>query len=202
MVLNDKWIIENGQKGLVIPFDKELVNPTSLDIRIGYKMLLMEVNNNDHYLDDLNDIKFNQFSLIEKDLLDDRVAKFNNRVGWKEINLTRTSEVRPYWLFPDAKILIESLETFYFPDNICGQFRLKSSRGREFYEHLEAGWCDSGWHGSKLTMEIENRSLKILPVYKGLRMGQIIFFETETPLVSYKITGRYNNDNSVQISRG
>ena len=123
-------------------------------------------------------------------------------IEWKEINLSSYSYENPYWLLPDSKILVESLETFYFPDNICGQFRLKSSRGREFYEHLEAGWIDCGWHGSKLTMEIENRNYQALPIYPRLKMGQIILFETERPDYSYKITGRYNNDKNVQISKG
>jgi deoxycytidine triphosphate deaminase len=126
----------------------------------------------------------------------------NNLVSWQEIDISNYTESNPFWLFPEDRILVESIETFYFPDNICGQFRLKSSRGREFYEHLEAGWIDNGWHGSKLTMEIENRSLACLPLFPQLKIGQIILFETIKPDKSYKLTGRYNNDTSVKKSKG
>jgi hypothetical protein len=51
-------------------------------------------------------------------------------------------------------------------------------------------------------MEIENRSLKFLPIYPHLKIGQIILFQTDLPENSYKITGRYNNDSTVQRSKG
>lgn len=89
------------------------------------------------------------------------------------------------------------------PDDVAGQFKLKSSRGREFYEHLESGWVVPGWHGSKLTMEIINHNVEPLPLYYGFRMGQIVFFQlAELPRKSYRETGRYNNDLQVQESRG
>jgi deoxycytidine triphosphate deaminase len=200
MIKNDKWIISQGEK-LVSPFDLDMVNPSSLDIRIGEKMLLMKCSNTS-YQGTIKGLLSNREMFAEKDILDEMVAELNNSVEWKEIDLIRTSQTCPFWLFPNEKILVESLETFYFPDNVCGQFKLKSSRGREFYNHIFAGYCDPGWNGSKLTMEIENRSLKILPIFKGLRIGQIIFQETETPAKSYRVTGRYNNDSSVQQSRG
>jgi deoxycytidine triphosphate deaminase len=171
MVKNDKWILDNGS-AIASPFDREMVNPTSLDIRIGYKLLLMAITNRYRYKTLLKMITEREEEWIADDTLDNKVAMLNDLVEWQEIDLTKTSETAPFWLFPSSKILVESLEVFNFPDNICGQFRLKSSRGREFYEHLEAGWCDAGWSGSKLTMEIENRSKKILPIFKGKRWGK------------------------------
>jgi dCTP deaminase len=200
MVKNDKWILDNGS-AIVSPFDREMVNPTSLDIRIGYKLLLMAITNRYRYKTLLKMITEREEEWIADDTLDNKVAMLNDLVEWQEIDLTKTSETAPFWLFPNSKILVESLETFNFPNDICGQFKLKSSRGREFYNHILAGWIDCGWSGSKLTMEIENRSKKILPIFKGQRMGQIIFFENETPNSSYKVTGRYNNDLTVQISK-
>lgn len=154
-------------QGMVVPFDKEMVNPCSIDIRVGESAQLRVLG------------------------------------GWKDIDLRQFSEGNPYWLNPGDRVLVASLETFYFPDNIAGQFRLKSSRGREFYEHLESGWCEPGWHGSKLTMELIAHDIEPLPLYQGLRMGQIIFFRlAEVPNKSYGQTGRYNNDTTVQQSKG
>lgn len=154
-------------QNLVVPFDEEMLNPCSIDIRVG------------------------------------ETAKLRIVGGWIDINLTKYDQDYPYMMNPGDRVLVASLETFNFPDNIAGQFRLKSSRGREFYEHLEAGWLDPGWHGSKLTMEIIAYDVSPLPLYLGLRMGQIIFFQlNECPEKSYREIGRYNKDLSVQESRG
>ena len=198
MILIDKEIKAIGDK-LISPYDESLVNPSSVDVRIGNKLLLLTITDKKEYKKALR--------LLRKQdgaygINTQTLTYLSMLVKWKEIDLSSYSSENPYWLLPDAKILVESLETFYFPDNICGQFRLKSSRGREFWEHLEAGWIDCGWSGSKLTMEIENRNHNCLPIYQGLRMGQIILFKTDTPDRSYKETGRYNNDNSVHISKG
>jgi dCTP deaminase len=201
MPLIDRQIKELCLKGLVDPFDESLINPASLDIRIGTKLLLMKIEEDDFTHKDLlkglkNTRQRGGFHVVKH-----FISWIEKMVVWKEIDLSRFTKEDPYWLFPDDRILVDSLETFNIPEHICGQFRLKSSRGREFYEHLEAGWIDNGWHGSKLTMEIENRSLKCLPIYQGLRMGQIIFFESDIPDKTYRVTGRYNNDQCVHVSK-
>jgi deoxycytidine triphosphate deaminase len=198
MILIDKEIKAIGDK-LISPYDESLVNPSSVDVRIGNKLLLLTITDKKEYKKALRLLRKQD---VAYGINTQTLTYLNMLVKWKEIDLSSYSSENPYWLLPNAKILVESLETFYFPDNICGQFRLKSSRGREFYEHLEAGWIDCGWSGSKLTMEIENRNHNCLPIYQGLRMGQIILFKTDTPDRSYKESGRYNNDNSVHISKG
>jgi deoxycytidine triphosphate deaminase len=41
-----------------------------------------------------------------------------------------------------------------------------------------------------------------LPLYPGLKIGQIIFFEmSEEPDISYAKVGHYNNDNKVSASK-
>lgn len=116
--------------------------------------------------------------------------------GWTE----RT----PYLLKPGQFILAETLEKFYMPDFLAAQFMLKSSRAREGLEHLMAGYCDPGWHGSRLTMELHNsRQLHHVPIWPGMRIGQIVFHRmSKTPEKSYRITGRYNNDAKVTPSKG
>jgi len=192
MPLIDKEIKQLCNDGMVIPFNPELINPCSLDIRIGYSMKIMRTK------------PLYKIINLFKDLLPEEtsVKLLQKQVFWENIDLRYYNQNNPFWLYHGDKILVASMETFFFPDNICAQFRLKSSRGREFYEHLEAGFCDSGWSGSKLTMEIECRNLSPLPIYPELKIGQLIFERTEKPLKSYKITGRYNGDNKVQESKG
>jgi len=69
-----------------------------------------------------------------------------------EIDISDRTEEDPYYLAPSEFVLAETIETFNLPDDISAQFVLKSSRAREGLNHLLAGWCDPGWHGSKLTL--------------------------------------------------
>lgn len=123
---------------------------------------------------------------------------------WIDIDLTDFKIDSPFWLAPGKCVLLASRETFNIPRYLCAQFRLKSSRGREFYEHMEAGFCDPGWSGSVLTMEIKNNTQHTrLPLYPGLRIGQMVFQRLDAlPYYTYDKTGRYNNDKKVSRSKG
>jgi len=113
----------------------------------------------------------------------------------------RTAE-DPYWMLPGEFCLAETRETFSLPESLSAQFVLKSSRAREGYENLLAGWCDPGWHGSKLTLELVNaRRHWRLPLYPGLKIGQMVFLRmSSVPIHSYALTGRYNKHRNVMPS--
>ena len=152
---------------LVNPFDPSLVNPASLDLRVGM------------------------------------TAKLRVLDGYEEIDLKQFTQDNPYLMCPGDRLLVGSLETVNLPNFVCAQFRLKSSRGREWYEHMEAGYCDPGWHGSKLTMEIINLDVAPLPLYPGLKMGQLVFSLTLSPPDrDYSVVGRYNHHSTVHESLG
>ena len=65
-----------------------------------------------------------------------------------------------------------------------------------------AGWCDPGWHGSRLTLELKNVRLHHpLPLYPGLKIGQMVFHTmSSVPLNSYASVGHYNNHSTVMPS--
>lgn len=109
----------------------------------------------------------------------------------------------PYQLVPGQFILAQTIETFNMPEDIAGLFFLKSSRAREGYENLHAGYADPGWHGSSLTLELKNaRQLQSLPIYPGLKIGQMVFFRMSSkPALSYAAVGHYNNDKLVSASK-
>lgn len=110
----------------------------------------------------------------------------------------------PFWLQPGEFILAETREIFNLPDMIAAQFVLKSSRAREGLEHLLAGYCDPGWHGSKLTLELQNaRKLHKIGIWPGMKIGQMVFHKMDSiPARSYAVTGRYNQDLAVTASKG
>lgn len=118
---------------------------------------------------------------------------------WERIDLTDGTEL---FLYQGDFILTETIETFNIPRRVSAQFALKSSRGREGYEHLSAGFIDPAWHSSKLTMELFNANPNPIPIYKGLKIGQIIFTRCDAmPVKAYDVRGRYNNDNGVRESK-
>lgn len=105
-----------------------------------------------------------------------------------------------YMLHPGQFILAQSEQMFNLPNNISGEYKLKSSMARIGLEHLNAGWCDAGWNGSVLTLELKNMSLyHSIILHPGVGIGQIVFFEHEPVPAdrSYAARGRYNGDESV-----
>lgn len=119
-----------------------------------------------------------------------------------KISIAENTREQPYWLKPGQFVLAETWEIFNIPDDIAAQFVLKSSRAREGYQHLLAGFCDPGWNGSRLTMELKNiRQLKALPLWPGMKIGQMVFYlMAAKPDRSYAETGHYNSQPIVMPS--
>ena len=111
-------------------------------------------------------------------------------------------EYHPLIIHQNEFILTETKEIFNLPNDICAQFALKSSHARLGLEHAMAGFCDPGWNGSRLTMELTNLSPIPVRIEQGGRIGQMIFMRMASPCrVSYAITGHYNNDKRVTESK-
>jgi dCTP deaminase len=110
----------------------------------------------------------------------------------------------PYLIQPGEFFLAETREIFNLPNHVGAQFVLKSSRAREGWDHAEAGWCDPGWYGSRLTMEICNqRRLHPLGIWPGMKFGQMKFILVSGSVErSYAESGRYNADLGVTASKG
>lgn len=116
-------------------------------------------------------------------------------------SLHMEKEHLPYALIPGEFVLASSKEVFNLPNMISAEYKLKSSMARIGLEHLNAGWCDAGWHGSVLTLELKNMTrFHHLLLSEGDKIGQIVFFRhTEVPAdKSYAVRGRYNNDLQAQ----
>jgi dCTP deaminase len=122
----------------------------------------------------------------------------------RTVDISRTTPWEPYLLKPGHFVLAETKEVFNLPDHVAAQFVLKSSRAREGIQHLLAGWCDPGWHGSVLTMELKNvRRLHAVPIWHRMPIGQMKFLVMSSrPQRSYALTGRYNGDRTVMGSKG
>lgn len=118
---------------------------------------------------------------------------------WVEVDI----ENGVYSLAPGEFVLAATQELVRVPSNIECVFNLKSSRGREGYEHLMAAYIDPGFVG-RVTLELVNvNRFHRLPLEHGMRIGQLRFAKVDScPMRSYAVTGRYQNDQNVQQSRG
>ena len=118
---------------------------------------------------------------------------------WVEVDI----ENGVYSLEPGEFVLAATQELVRVPSNLECVFNLKSSRGREGYEHLMAAYIDPGFTG-RVTLELVNvNRYHRLPLEHGMRIGQLRFAKVDSiPMRSYAVTGRYQNDQNVQTSRG
>lgn len=107
----------------------------------------------------------------------------------------------PYNLLPGEFILAQSQQVFNLPLTLSAEYKLKSSMARIGLEHLNAGWCDAGWNGSVLTLELKNMTRHhAIQLQAGDRIGQVVFFKHERVPEdrSYAARGRYNGDLTVK----
>ena len=157
------------------------VNAASIDIHLGRKVLIERGNHEDRPPLVIDYRKRERPVMWEYELPDDG-----------------------YVLQPGEFILAQSEEVFNLPNHISAEYKLKSSMARIGLEHMNAGWCDAGWHGSVLTLEFKNmlnhHPIRIRP---GDAIGQMIFFQhmAVPQEKSYAVRGRYNNDKSVSTIR-
>lgn len=169
-ILSDWQIRNRCIAGMMEGYDDALINPASLDVRLGDALLIESVESP---------------TLIP-------------------YPLARHSEANPYLLVPGQFCLAQTVEVFHLPDDVAAEFRLKSSRAREGLDQALAVWCDPGFHGSVLTLELRNnRQLWPQRLWPGMKIGQLIFHHLDAaPELSYAVTGRYNLDATVQGSKG
>lgn len=128
-----------------------------------------------------------------------KVKVENDNGFFTEIDISE----EPFWMPPGGFVLASTAEWIRVPVSMECVFLLKSSRGREGYDHALATYCDPGFHGN-ITLELSNlRRFKELPLSIGMRIGQLRFSRLDAlPHRSYSQTGRYHNDEGPVESRG
>lgn len=174
MLLSHNEIRSICHMGVIEGFKESAINAASLDIHLGNKIM------------------------VERDPQSRDVIDYARRDHLCMATIELGSE--GYHLRPGEFILAQSAEVFHLPNDISAEYKLKSSMARIGLEHMNAGWCDAGWHGSVLTLEFKNmtRHHTIL-IRPGDAIGQLVFF-AHAPVperASYAARGRYNNDKAV-----
>lgn len=119
--------------------------------------------------------------------------------GWAEVDISQDR----YELSPGEFVLAHTEESLLIPPKLEAVFCLKSSRGREGYNHALAAYIDPGFVG-RVTLELKNYSrYRNLPLKAGMRIGQIRFTTMQDePCRNYSYTGRYQGAETVEASKG
>jgi len=178
MILVDHQIRHEIAQGRIkiTPFDDSLINPSSMDVRLGDTFSIVE-----------------RCLPMEIDPLDYR--SFTTRVIRSGI---------PVYIDPKGFLICHLLEDITLPKDISCKIMGKSSLGRLGIENSScAGWVDPGWSGV-LTIELFNYSDKYIKLTPGMKIGQLIFFKHVPCEVGYgeKITSKYQNQLPGQGSLG
>ena len=176
MILSDRDIKFRITAGVlqplrVEPFDLDLVQPASLDIRLGYEFLMFPASL--YEIDPSKPIKMEQHEV--------------NGGG-------------RFIIPPNGFVLGSTLERFEIPNDLVGRIEGRSSLGRlGLLVHATAGYVDPGFKGF-LTLEIHNLINKPCVVWPEMVIGQISFIQMTSP-AEHPYEGRYQNQEGAEPSK-
>jgi len=177
MILVDWQINDRIRHGhiFVDPFNPDLIQPNSLDIRLGNHFVW--------YLPGDNVIDpYDHASVCDQ---------------------TQSTTASSLILYPQQFVLAETLEVIGLPDDIVASIEGKSSIARLGIElHQTGGWIDAGFRGS-ITLEMCNVNNRPVRIYEGMPIGQLVFYATQRAAAPYNIKSgaKYMNQRQATLSK-
>ncbi|RAG81400.1 dCTP deaminase [Streptacidiphilus pinicola] len=157
MLLSDKDIRSEIESGRVVidPFDPEMIQPSSIDVRLDRFFRVFENHKYPH--------------------IDPAV---------EQPDLTRLVEPDgddPFILHPGEFALASTYEVVTLPTDIASRLEGKSSLGRlGLLTHSTAGFIDPGFSGH-VTLELSNVATLPIKLYPGMKIGQLCMFRLTSP---------------------
>jgi deoxycytidine triphosphate deaminase len=184
------------QNPSVSPFEAALINPASVDLRLGNQLRRVHPLWSHLSPSNLRDLCEGETTLpyrthhllteAEMELYVASDSNFDALPKWGEVETFAET-----WLMPGGFVLCSSLETVTVPDDAVALLFSKSSTGRNGLEHLHAGLGDPGFVGT-WTWELHNVAPWPIRLEAGKRLMQHIFIRLDAaPLRTYAATGRY-----------
>lgn len=162
----------------VIDARHEHVNGSSIDVRLGSQILYEAKGNS------------SAVNLADKEL-----------PRMHSLNLDEQRN-RAATIYPGQFVLAHTVEIFNLPDYVSTEFKLRSSVARAGLNHSLAGWCDPGWHGSHLTLELKNiLEHQPLIITAGMRIGQMVFYRHACVDTSHSYANRGRYNGRIGVSR-
>jgi dCTP deaminase len=157
MIFSDRTIRESLAAGRIVidPYDPEMVQPSSVDIRCDHVFRVFENHRYSH--------------------IDPRAAQDDLTVA-----VTATADA-PFILHPGEFVLASTLETIGLADDVVARLEGKSSLGRlGLLIHSTAGFIDPGFTG-QVTLELSNVANLPIAIYPEMKIGQVSFYQMSTP---------------------
>jgi len=181
VLLSDRDIRAEIEAGRVVlePFQPELVQPSSVDVRIDRFFRLFDNH---------------KYPVIDP--------------AQEQPELTRLVEVEAdeaFVLHPGEFVLASTFEVVTLPDDVAARLEGKSSLGRlGLLTHSTAGFIDPGFSGH-VTLELSNVATLPIMLWPGMRIGQLCFFRlssaAEHPYGSSESGSRYQGQRGPTASR-
>ena len=181
MLLSDRDLLReiDNKRVAVEPFDLEMVQPSSIDVRLD-RMFRVFDNHKYPHIDP---------SIEQEDLT----------------RLVEPEGDNPFILHPGEFVLGSTLEVVSLPDDLAGRLEGKSSLGRlGLLTHSTAGFIDPGFSGH-ITLELSNVATLPIKLFPGMKIGQLCVFRLSSPADhpygSDKYGSRYQGQRGPTASR-
>jgi dCTP deaminase len=181
MLLSDRDILATVRAGglELDPWDPELVQPSSIDVRL------------DRYFRVFNN---SQYTHIDPSQQQDELT-----------TLVEPKDDDPFVLHPGEFVLGSTLEVVTLGNELAGRLEGKSSYGRlGLLTHSTAGFIDPGFSGH-ITLELSNVANLPITLWPGMKIGQLCLFRlsspAEAPYGSEKYGSRYQGQRGPTPSR-
>jgi dCTP deaminase len=157
VLLSDRDIQAEINAGRVVidPYDKEMVQPSSVDVRLDRFFRVFENHRYPHIDPAIEQPELTRMVQPEGD--------------------------EPFILHPGEFVLGSSYESVTLPDDIAARLEGKSSLGRlGLLTHSTAGFVDPGFTGH-VTLELSNVATLPIKLWPGMKIGQMCFFRLSSP---------------------
>ncbi|WP_069814008.1 dCTP deaminase [Streptomyces sp. TP-A0874] len=169
MLLSDKDIRAEIDSGRVRidPYDAEMVQPSSIDVRLDRYFRVFENHRYPH--------------------IDPAV---------EQPDLTRLVEPEgdeAFILHPGEFVLASTYEVISLPTDLASRLEGKSSLGRlGLLTHSTAGFIDPGFSGH-VTLELSNMATLPIKLWPGMKIGQLCLFRMTSPAEHGYGSARYGS---------
>lgn len=184
MILSDREIIRRilNNEIIVTP----LINPkiqigsSSIDLRLGTQFKIIKITKHAY---------FNPGKDIEE--ITREVLNYTENI--------HVAPMEPFILHPKEFVLASTLEYIKLPLNLAGRLEGRSTWGRVGLQiHSTAGFVDPGFEGT-LAFELYNAGKIPLPLFAGIRVAQISFYECSNAMIPYnkKIEAKYSKSTEI-----
>ncbi|MGE0201697.1 MAG: dCTP deaminase [Candidatus Melainabacteria bacterium] len=191
MILNEQQILERlvdpdpERRIIITPLIKpeEQFGPTSVDLRLGTDFQVLRRTNLTH----LDPMKCPES--LARDVQNHMVH-------------VTVKPTEPFILHPGEFALASTLEFVRIPLDMAARLEGRSTWGRLGLQiHATAGFVDPGFQGA-LTFELSNVSNIPLPLYPGVRISQLCFYQSSVTHLPYskKRYSKYSGKTSTASS--